>query len=256
MLTGVLGWPENFAAAAQGEVRDVAGASCRHTALYRRIGLLSISYAGEEILHMGDSSIFDAAFCQNGILVSCAFPIDRHPSAINFERCIRTAKFKTAVVDRRDHCAFVAHFKAWISQSRLDRVRTLPGREDILIAHSLCFLRLGDLHRPMDDIDPVGEQVGHGTAAEVPEPAPISEFFFVEGLIGRRTEPAFPIEQVQIDGYTRGAVLIILIPIRAHARDTANVAALKQVDSALEMNPAPLLHTALEDASRATHGAS
>src|SRR5581483_5732017 len=106
----------------------------------------------------------------------------------------------------------------------------------------------------MYDVDPVREEVRHGAAAEIPKPAPEAVFFFRERLIGRGAEPLFPIEQVGLDGLVRMLVLVILLPIGADLRDAPDVSTLDQFDRALKVNPASLLHSALQNTIRLMHG--
>ena len=117
------------------------------------------------------------------------------------------------------------------------------------LSASICAcVRLVGLHSPVDHVDPVSEEVGHGAAAEIPEPAPKIKFFFAERLIGSATEPLLPVESL---GVHRLVIAdpgeIVLPPVGADLWDAAEAAALDQVDGVAEVAPTALLHAALEN---------
>src|SRR5438045_5044449 len=97
------------------------------------------------------------------------------------------------------------------------------------------------------------EQVSHGTATEIPEPAPVPKLLLIERLLGSSSEPAFPVRQVCLYRLLRFTLtLIVLMPIRSDLCHSPDVSALDQFDGALEVNPAPLLHSTLQNEVRCT----
>ena len=123
------------------------------------------------------------------MLVLHAFVINREAAAIDLQGGFRAAELQAAIVDGRSHHAFVDDIEAGIAESGLDGVGTIPLLENIFVAEHLRLARLVGFHGPVHDVDPVGEEIGHGAAAEIPEPAPVVEFFLAEGLIGSAAEP-------------------------------------------------------------------
>ena len=107
----------------------------------------------------------------------------------------------------------------------------------------------------MHDVDPVGEQVGHGAAAEIPEPAPVIELFLAEWLIGSRSQPKLPIERLHVDRFRHPIPLIVLPPIGPHLRDAPKTAALNQVDGITKVSPTALLHATLQNLLAGTNRA-
>src|SRR5205823_5776246 len=103
------------------------------------------------------------------------------------------------------------------------------------------------LHGPVRDVNPVGEEIGHGAAAKVPEPAPAVELFLVERLIGSSAQPLLPIQRLNVDGFELPPRPVVLPPIGANLRDTAEAAALNEIHGIAKVAPAALLHAALQD---------
>ena len=97
----------------------------------------------------------------------------------------------------------------------------------------------------------MGEEVGHGSAAEVPVPAPAEEFVFAIGLVGGVAEPLLPVEVFDFDmglgASGGGAALVVLPPVGADLHDAAEAAALDEINGVAEVRPTALLHAALED---------
>ena len=81
-----------------------------------------------------------------------------------------------------------------------------PTARKIFVGDHLRLVRLVALHGPVRDVDPVGEEVGHGAAAKIPEPAPVVEFLFAEGLIGCAAKPGLPIKRLLVDRLRRGSL--------------------------------------------------
>src|SRR5205085_12354039 len=113
------------------------------------------------------------------------------------------------------------------------------------------YLRLGrsvGFHGPVDHIDPVREEVGHGAAAEIPEPAPEIKLFFGVGLSGRAAKPLLPVESLRVYRFVIADPMeIVLPPVGADLRDATEAAALDEIDSVAEVGPTALLHAALQD---------
>ena len=132
---------------------------------------------------------------ENGILIVLhVFAIDGESAAVELQGGFVAAEFKAAVVDGGTHHSLIADVEAGITEGCLDGVGAIPLLEDIFVGEHLRGLGGVLLHGPVHDVDPVSEEVGHGTAAEVPVPAPVIKLIDVEGLIGRGAEPRFPIE--------------------------------------------------------------
>src|SRR5580700_1117565 len=72
---------------------------------------------------------------------------------------------------------------------------------------------------PMNDVDPVAEQVCEMAAPEIPEPAPVRAPLGIKGLIWRGAEETFPIDIGSGRGFH--GVTIALIPGRLNERNTA-----------------------------------
>ncbi len=119
--------------------------------------------------------------------------------------------------------------------------------EDVFVAEHVCDARLVGLHRPVHDVDPVGEKIGHRAATEIPELTPDEKFVFAEGLIGCVAEPLLPVERAGVDDLARAMRLVVLPPVGADLGDAAEAAALDEIDGVAEMAPTALLHAALED---------
>ena len=56
----------------------------------------------------------------------------------------------------------------------------------------LPFGRCPRIQEPLGDVDPVDHQIGEHSAAEIPEPTPVTKAIFVEGLVGRGAEEVLP----------------------------------------------------------------
>ena len=156
-----------------------------------------------------------------------ALAINGEAAAIDLQRCFRPAELKPAIVDGGIHHALVHHIKAGIAERRLNRVGTIPLLENIFVAEHLRLARLVGFHGPVHHIDPVREQIGHGAAAKIPEPAPVIEFFLAEWLIGSGSEPKLPIERLLVDGLRRPVPVIVLPPIGSHLHDAPETACLE-----------------------------
>src|SRR5215475_2455739 len=105
----------------------------------------------------------------------------------------------------------------------------------------------------MDHINPVREQIGHRTAAKVPEPAPAVEFLFTERLIRRAAQPLFPIQRLRIYRLCDLPRMIVLPPVRPDLRHSPQAPSLNQVHRVPEMTPAALLHAALKNSFVGAH---
>ena len=253
---------------AVGEVGNVAGTGCGYSGFYGCVWFLAGLYAVEEVLHVGVCAVAEAGFGEDGIFFAAhSLVVDGHAAAIDLECCIRAAEFDAAVVDGRGHHALIHHVESFaigagIAEGGLDGVGAIPIGEEVLIGKHLGVGGLVRLHGPVNDIDPVGEEVGHGTAAEVPKPAPVKEFFFAELLVRCGAEPHLPVEIGGVDGVVgRGPAgvfgvrrLVVLPPVCSDLEDASEVAALDEIDGAAEVRPTALLHAALQDLLAGSHG--
>src|SRR5882757_9513209 len=158
--------------------------------------------------------------------------MDGEAAAINFEGGFGAAEFQATVVDGGGHGAFVNDIEAGIAKCGLKSVRAIPLREDMFIGEDLRVGGLIGFHGPVDDVNPVGEQIGHGATARIPEPAPEIEPFCVERLLGSAALPLLPIEGLHVDGLERLRCVgeIVLPPIGPDLRDAAEAAALYEID--------------------------
>ena len=205
---------------------------------------------------MRDGAVAEAVLCENRILsVLHALAINGEAAAIDLQGCFGPAELQAAVIDGRIHHALVHHIKPGIAESRLDGVGTIPLLENIFVGQHLRLARLVGFHGPVHHIDPVAEQIGHGAAAEIPEPAPMIKFFLAEGLIGSGAEPQLPIECLHVDGFGRPVPLVVLPPIGSHLRDAAETAGLNQIDRIAKVGPTALLHAALQNLLAGTNRA-
>ncbi len=239
--------------ALKGEIANLPGAGAGDSGFYRGIRFLARFDAVEEIAHVVDSSVLETSLGENGIAFAHALAINFEAATGEFEGSFRTAELKTSIVNRRNHSSFVANLEAAIAEACEQRIGALPLLKDVTIAHHLGRVRLHGVHGPVDDVDPVGEEIGHSAAAKIPEPAPSPVFLVRKWLGGRGTEPLLPIEQLLIDRFNWPIRLIILIPICADLRDAPDVIALDEFGSALKMPPTALLHAALQNSLRRTN---
>ena len=226
----------------------MSGAGSGDSCFDRSVRLFAALHAVEEVLHVCDGAVSVAAFAKCGILFAGqSFAIDGHAASIELEGCVGAAEFEAAVVDRRSHHAFIDNVESWIAQGRLHCVGTLPLIEDVFVAQHERVLRLVRFHRPLGHVDPVGEEVGHGASAEVPEPAPAVIFLDAEWLIGSAAEPLLPIELFRVDGFRDPADVVVLPPVSSDLDDPPKASTLDQFDGIAEVGPAALLHAALQD---------
>src|SRR5712675_1639660 len=242
--------PGDLAVVVVGEVGYVAGAGCGDSGFDWGVRLFAGLDAVEEILHVGDGAVLKAVGAEDGVTLGwCAFAMDGEAAAINFQGRFGAAEFEAAVVDGGGHGAFVDDIEAGIAKRGLKGVRAIPLREDVFIGEDLRVGGLIGFHGPMHDVDPVGEQIGHGATARVPEPAPEIESFCVERLLGSAALPLLPIEGLQVDGLERLRCVceIVLPPVGADLRDAAEAAALNEIHGVAKVAPTALLHAALQD---------
>src|SRR5712672_1132373 len=250
--------PGDLAVAVVGEVGYVAGAGRGDSGFDWGIGLFAGLDAVEEILHVGDGAVLEAVGAEDGIAFGGGtFAMDGEAGAINFQGGFGAAEFEAAVVDRGGHGAFVDDIEAGIAKRGLKGVRAIPLREDVFIGEDLRVRGLIGFHGPVHDVDPVGEQIGHGATARVPKPAPEIESFCVERLLGSAALPLLPIEGLHVDGLERLRCVgeIVLPPIGADLRDAAEAAALDEIDGIAKVDPTALLHAALQDLFAGADGA-
>ncbi|MBL0155605.1 MAG: hypothetical protein IPP47_00630 [Bryobacterales bacterium] len=90
-------------------------------------------------------------------------------------------------------------------------------------------------HDPVDGIDPVGEKVGQGAAAVIPEPTPVCEAPGVEFARAGIAEELVPIELGGIDGGRSLLGGVVLIPPGEHLGDLADAAGFNQLLSLQEV---------------------
>ncbi len=257
------GGPVSLAVAVVGEVGDVAGAGGGYSGLYGGVRLLTAFEAVDEVLHVLDGAVAEAGLGEDGVLFAVeALFVDAEARAGQLEGGFSAAELQASVVDGTGHHALVDDvelilaFAFGIAQGRLDGVWAVPLLKDVFVAEHHGFAGGVGLHGPVHDVDPVGEEVGHGSAAKVPEPAPVEELFFAEGLVGCVAEPEFPVEVFDLDGAVGagpalaafGEVgLVILPPVGADLDDFAERSPLDETDRVFEVGPAALLHAALEN---------
>src|SRR5215831_16385119 len=104
----------------------------RNPGLYRSIWLFPTLHATKEVFHMIDGAVAVAVLGQGGILISrCVFPVDAKPAAVDLQRCLRTAELQVAIIDRGSHHSLVHDVEAGVTESRLNRVGTIPLVENI-----------------------------------------------------------------------------------------------------------------------------
>ena len=234
----------------------MAGAGRGDAGFDGSVGFLAGADAIEEIGHVIDGAVAEGlGFEDRIVLAGDAFAIEAEAGASDFESGVGAAKFEAAIVDGRSHHAFVDDVEAGIAEESLDGVRAFPLLEHVFVAEHVDVLGLIGFHGPVSDVDPVGEEIGHGAAAEIPIPTPAMEFFGVEGLIGSAAEPGLPIESLKLDGLTRPVRLVVLPPVGTDLKDAADAAALDEFDGVAEVGPTALLHAALENAVAGADGA-
>src|SRR5712672_3621368 len=170
--------PGDLAVAVVGEVGYVAGAGRGDSGFDWGVGLFAGSDAVEEILHVGDGAVLEAVGAEDGIAFGGGtFAMDGEAGAINFQGGFGAAEFEAAVVDRGGHGAFVDDIETGIAQGGLKSVGAIPLREDVFIGEDLRVRGLIGFHGPVDDVNPMSEEIGHGATARVPKPAPEIESF-------------------------------------------------------------------------------
>ncbi len=242
--------PGDLAVVVVGEVGYVAGAGRGDSGLYWSGGLFAGLDAVEEILHVGDGAVLEAVGAKDRVALGRgAFAMDGESAAINFQGGFGAAEFEAAVVDGGGHGALVDDIEAGIAQRGLKSVRAIPLRKDMFIGEDLGVAGLVGLHGPVDDVNPMGEEIGHGATARVPEPAPEIESFCAERLVGSAALPLLPIEGLHVDRLERLRCVgeIVLPPIGADLRNAAEAAALNEIDGVAKVAPTALLHPALQD---------
>ncbi len=234
----------------------MASAGCGDSGFDWGVWLFARSDAIEEILNVVDGAVAEAVCLDyRHVFGLRVFVIDGEAAAVDLQGCFCAAKLEAAVVDGRSHHALVDDIEAGIAKSGLNSVGTFPLFEDEFVAKHLGLARLVGFHGPVHDVDPVGEEIGHGAAAKVPEPAPAVELFFGERLIGSAAEPLLPIEGLGVDGLGRHEELIVLPPVGSDLRDAPEAASLNEIDGVAEVAPAALLHAALQNLFAGAHRA-
>src|SRR5581483_10411137 len=162
--------PGSLSTMLEGVVAYVTGARRRHTCFDGSIRLLPRFNTFEEILHVRNCSVAIATFVEHGILVTRdALSINREPSTRDFQCRLSPAELEAAVIDRRIHHALIYDIESGITKCGLNRVRTIPVLKSKFIGEHEGMFRLIRLHRPVNDVHPMGEQIGHRAADEVPE---------------------------------------------------------------------------------------
>src|SRR5712675_2612188 len=242
--------PGDLAVVVVGEVGYVAGAGCGDSGFDWGVGLFAGLDAVEEILHVGDGAVLEAVGAEDRVAFGGgAFAMDGEAAAIDFQGRFGAAEFEAAVVDGGSHGAFVDDIEAGIAKRGLKGIGAIPLREDVFIGEDLRVGGLIGFHGPMHDVDPVGEEIGHGATARVPKPTPEIESFCVERLLGSAALPLLPVEGLHVDGLERLRCVceIVLPPIGADLRNAAEAAALNEIDGVAKVAPTALLHPALQD---------
>ena len=87
----------------------------------------------------------------------------------------------------------VDHEIAGVFECGRQGVRRFP-RHVVAIAHHRRSFGSGLPHIPLDDVHQVGEQIGHGSPAEVPEPSPEIKLLQGERLVRRVPQVSLPVE--------------------------------------------------------------
>src|SRR4029434_1214206 len=105
----------------------------------------------------------------------------------------------------------------------------------------------------MNDVDPVGEEVGDLAAAEIEVGAPVVELLRVEVAVLGRAEEGFPVEPRRLLGEVGLAqVVAVAVPPGADERHLAELARVDDLALGFAvMLAAPLLQADLEDAPAA-----
>src|ERR1700761_863214 len=243
-----LQWPSRLTAVVKGIITNMPCACSGHTGLDRGVGVFAALDAVEEVACVSDGAVLKAFFFQHRVAVALhAFMPDGHAAAVDLQCCLGTAELEAAVVDRRRHHALVDDVEVRVAEGSLDCVGALPLLVDELVTEHEGGRRLVGFHGPVHDIDPVGKQVGHGAAAEVPEPAPAEELLKRKRLLWRATHPSLPVQLRLIDRLGHPAEAIVLPPIGAHLWYLAQRTTLYKVDGVAEVLPTALLHAALQN---------
>ena len=135
------------------------------------------------------------------------------PAAIEIQGPIAAHELEHRRIARVDERAFEIDLQILlrIAQQGLHGVRRLPqtfGRE--MVADAGGDGGVVEIEIPVHHVDVMHHQVGEDAAAEVPEPAPLAELVFVEGLVLRFAQPGFPVDVagVQLIRRTHPAVVI------------------------------------------------
>ena len=89
---------------------------------------------------------------------------------------------------------------ARVFQDALDGIRRLPEiAAGEVVTDRGGFQGVVEIEQPVGDVDPVDHQIGQDAAAEVPEPAPVSEPIFVKRLVGRIAQEILPGDLLRVD---------------------------------------------------------
>ena len=212
------------------------------------LGSLRLLTQSKKFSHVRDGAVADAVRADCGILSFFhVLAVDVEAAAVNFQCRLGAAKFEASVVDGGIHHAFINDIEAGIAEGGLNRIGAIPLIEKIFVAEHEGLLRLVGFHRPVDNVDPVREQISHSSAAEVPEPAPVGELYIAKRLVGRVAEPHLPVECLLVDRFQRAIVVIVLPPVRPHLNDAAETAGLDEIDGVAKVDPTALLHAALQN---------
>src|SRR5262249_38970679 len=123
-----------------------------------------------------------------------ALRVEGEVFTVDLQRGFGTAKLDTAVVDvvvERPIEGNVELTGEFVG--RRDGVGPLP-LHDVNVAGRGGRLRRGLTHIPLDDVDPMGEQVGENSTAKVPKEPPPHEFLRRKLLVGGEAQKLLPVE--------------------------------------------------------------
>ena len=181
-----------------------------------------------------------------------AFGINGQARPVYFQRGLGAAEFDAAVVHASGKRAGEGHGDApRIFVRRRNRIGALPVHE-IAIAHRHRGFRRRLAHVPLDDVDPVRQQVGKNSASEVPEKSPPDEFLIGVGLVGSVTEKLFPVQLALVNGRERhsfGSGGVVLIPVGVDEGHLAKLPGVHDLFAELVVLPTALLHAGLHHAA-------
>ena len=186
-----------------------------------------------------------------GLALARVLAVDDEPLPVDLERRLVPAELEPAVVDRARVGARVRdHEVLRVLEGRGDGVRPVHRLDPVLRRGHHRGAGRRHAHVPVHHVDPVGEEVGQHSAAEVAEVPPAEEALGVPGLVRRGAEPGLPVE-LRLVHRGPGADAHPLVPVGVDERDLAQLARVDDLLAEGEVLPAPLLRAGLDDLLRA-----